>query len=223
MKENNEEGRAGIWRGFRVAAVATAVAGLLACSATTMVTSWKAPGASKVTVKKVLVLGVSKTDGLRRTYEDDFAAELNKLGYLAVASYNWAPDASKIDEGALAARIKAEGVTNVLVTRLVGTKEVTTITAPTYAVGYAPYGPGYYGGWGSYYSHGYTTMVSPGYAYTNDVVTLETNFYDAAKEQDALLWTGQTETTLSQSDAAGSKIASVIQAVVYNMRAKGVL
>ena len=223
MKENGE-GRVGLWRGFRVAAVATAALGLLACSATTMVTSWKAPGASKATVKKVLVLGVSKTDGLRRTYEDDFAAELNKLGYLAVASYNWAPDASKIDEGALAARIKAEGVTNVLVTRLVGKKEVTTITAPTYAgVGYAGYGPRYYGGWGSYYSVGYSTVVSPGYVYTNDVVTLETNFYDAAKEQDALLWTGQTETTLSQSDAAGSKIASVIQAVVYNMRAKGVL
>ena len=221
MKENNVEGRAGIRRGFRVAAVATAAIGLLACSATTMVTSWKAPGASKATVKKVLVLGVSNTDSLRRTYEDDFSAAINKLGYLAVASYNWAPDASKIDEGALAARIKAEGVTNVLVTRLVGKKEVTTITAPTYAgVGY---GPGYYGGWGSYYSVGYSTVVSPGYVYTNDVVTLETNFYDAAKEQDALLWTGQTETTLSQSDAAGSKIASVIQAVVYNMRAKGVL
>jgi hypothetical protein len=98
------------------------------------------------------------------------------------------------------------------------------VTSPTYAgVGYAPYGPRYYGGWGSYYSVGYSTMVSPGYVYTNDVVTLETNFYDAAKEQDALLWTGQTETTLSPSDAAGSKIASVIQAVVYNMRAKGVL
>jgi len=220
----NEEGRVGLWRGFRVAAVATAAIGLLACSATTMVTSWKAPGASKATVKKVLVLGVSNTDSLRRTYEDDFAAELSKLGYLAVASYNWAPDASHLDEGALAARIKAEGVTNVLVTRLVGKKEVTTITAPTYAgVGYAPYGPRYYGGWGSYYSVGYTTMVSPGYAITNDVVTLETNFYDASKGTDALLWSGQTETTLSPSDAAGSKIASVIQAVVYNMRAKGVL
>jgi len=217
----NEEGRVGLWRGFRVAAVATAAIGLLACSATTMVTSWKAPGASKATVKKVLVLGVSNTDSLRRTYEDDFASELSKLGYLAVASYNWVPDASKIDEGALAARIKAEGVTNVLVTRLVGKKEVTTITAPTYAgVGY---GPGYYGGWGSYYGYGYSTMVSPGYAITNDVVTLETNFYDASKATDALVWSGQTETTLSPSDAAGSKIASVIQAVVYNMRAKGVI
>ena len=223
MKENNEKGRAGIWRGFRVAAVATAAVGLLACSATTMVTSWKAPGASKATVKKVLVLGVSNTDSLRRSYEDDFVASLNKLGYQAVASYNWVPDASKIDEGALAARIKAESVTNVLVTRLVGTKEVTTVTAPTYGVGYAPYGPAYYGGWGSYYSYGYATVVSPGYVYTNNVVTLETNFYDSSKEKDALLWSGQTETTLSPSDAAGSKIASVIQAIVYNMRAKGVL
>jgi hypothetical protein len=222
MKDDNE-GRSVRWRGFQVAAVATAAIGLLACSATTMVTSWKAPNANKATVKKVLVLGVSNTDSLRRTYEDDFVASLTKLGYLAVASYNWVPDASKIDEGALAARIKAEGVTNVLVTRLVGTKEVTTVTAPTYGVGFAPYGPAYYGGWGSYYNYGYATMMSPGYVYTNNVVTLETNFYDSSKEKDALLWSGQTETTLSPSDAAGSKIASVIQAIVYNMRAKEVL
>jgi len=66
-------------------------------------------------------------------------------------------------------------------------------------------------------------VVSPGYVYTNNVVTLETNFYDSSKEKDSLLWSGQSETTLSQSDAAGSKIASVIEAIVYNMRAKGVL
>ncbi len=172
----------------------------------------------------MLVLGVSNTDSLRRSYEDDFVAAINKLGYLAVASCAWAPDASQIDQSALASRIKAEGVTNVLVTRLVGKREVTTVTAPTYAgVGYAPYGPRYYGGWGSYYSVGYSTMVSPGYTITNDIVTLETNFYDGSKETDALLWSGQTETTLSPSDAAGSKISSVIEAVVYEMRAKGVI
>jgi hypothetical protein len=174
-----------------------------------------------VTVKKVLVLGVSTVDSLRRTYEDEFVADLQKLGYVAVASYKWAPDAANLDQDALAARIKAESVTNVLVTRLVGKKEVTTITAPTYA--YAPYGPAYYGGWGSYYHYGYTAMVSPGYAITNDVVTLETNFYDASKDKDALVWSGQSETTVNPSDASGSNIRSVIDAVVYDMRAKGVL
>lgn len=215
-----------ISRGIGAAAVVTAAVCTLACSAsTTMVTSWKAPSASKATVKKVLILGIAKDDSIRRTYEDDFALEINKLGYLAVAGYTWVPDASKFDKEALLTRIKADGVTNVLVTRLVGKDTVTTQTGPTYAaVGYSPYGPGYYGGWGSYYSVGYTTMVSPGYTTTNDVVTLETNFYDAAKdEKEALIWSGQSQTTLSQSEAAGSKIDSVIHAVVWEMRAKGVI
>jgi len=189
-----------------------------------MMTSWKSPTATKATVKKVLVLGIAKDDSIRRTYEDDFCLELNKLGYLCVQGYTWVPDASQFDKVALAGKIKEGGVTNVLVTRLVDRKTVVTQSSPTvYAVGYAPYGPAYYGGWGSYYSYGYGAVVSPGYTSTSDIVVLETNFYDASKpEADALVWTGQSQTTLDPT-AGQSKIASVINAVVYEMRSKDVI
>jgi hypothetical protein len=64
--------------------------------------------------------------------------------------------------------------------------------------------------------------MSPGYTTVNDVVTLETNFYDAAKEKDALVYSGQSETWTDQAQS-GSKIDSVISAVVYAMRQKRVL
>lgn len=213
-------------RGVLAAVLAAAAFLMLACTARTkMVTSWSAPGWNKASVKSVLVLGIAKDQGIRRTYEDDFSAKLGSLGYYAIPGYKWVPDAAQFDQEALVKRIKAEGITNVLVTRLVGTKTVTTEVPPTVVsgVGYAPYGPAYYGGWGSYYTVGYGAVVSPGYTTVNDVVTLETNFYDATKDKDALVWSGQSQTTMSQEEAVGSKIDGVIGAVVYEMRAKGVI
>lgn len=206
---------------------ATALVVVTSCSSTKMVRSWTAPGFTKATVKKVLVLGVSANPLLRRLYEDSFAVELEKLGYKAVSGYLWAPDATSLDKDAIIARIKAENVTNVIVTRIVSTKEVATYHAPTVTVGvgyggYGGYGPAYYGSWSTYYSTGYAAVMDPGYTTVNDVVTLETNFYDAARESDALVWSGESETWLDQT-RSGKKVDGVISAIVYRMRSSRVL
>lgn len=207
-----------------VAVLAVAGAILMgACSSTKMVHAWSAPGFSKETVKKVLVLGISNNPALRRTYEDTFSVQLEKLGYQAVSGYLWAPDATKLDRDAIVAKIRAENVTHVLVTRLMHMKDIETYHAPTtVGVGYGGYGPGYYGSWSSYYSVGYTTVMDPGYTTVDTVVTLETNFYDASKEKDALVFSGESQTWTDQAQS-GSKINSVISALVYEMRAKLVL
>jgi hypothetical protein len=208
---------------LRPCGIALAAVMLIAsCSSTKMVNSWKAPGFSKATVKKVLVLGISPNPSIRRTYEDTFSVELEKLGYQAVSGYLWAPDPTNIDKDAIIAKIRAENVTNVLVTRIVNSKDVVTYVSPTVSVGYGGYGPAYYGSWSSYYSVGYSTMVSPGYTTTNTVVTLETNFYDASKEKDALVWSGHSE-TWTDATQSGSKIDGVISTLLYSMRSKGVL
>jgi len=206
---------------------ATALVLVAACASTKMVNSWTSPGFSKQTVKKVLVLGISPNVLLRRLYEDSFAVELEKLGYKAVSGYLWAPDATNLDKDAIIARMKAENVTNVLVTRIISTKEVVTYSPPTVSVGvgyggYGGYGPAYYGSWSSYYSTGYAAVSSPGYTTVNDVVTLETNFYDASKEKDALVWSGASETWTDKSQS-GKKIDGIISAITYRMRSSRVL
>jgi hypothetical protein len=212
---------------FRVSGLATAALILVAaCSSTKLVHSWSLPGFKSTTVKKILVLGISTNPAIRRTFEDTFVEDLKKLGYTAVPGYLWAPDATNVDRDAMAAKIRENNVTNVLVTRMVASKDVETYYAPT-AVGvgyggYGVYGPAYYGSWSGYYSYGYTTMVSPGYTTTNTVVTLETNFYDASKEKDALVWSGTSETWTDQAQS-GSKVNEVISALVYGMRARGVI
>ncbi len=206
--------------------VALAVAAVIlvaSCAATKMVRSWTAPDFRKETVKKVLVLGISPNAALRRTYEDTFSVELEKRGYEAVSGFLWAPDATKLDRDAIMDRIRAEHVSHVLVTRVVSIKQVETHHAPTaVVVGYRGYGPGYYGSWSTYYTVGYGAVMDPGYTTVNDVVTLETNFYDASKEKDALVWSGESA-TWTDAAQAGSKIDSVISAIVYEMRAKRVL
>jgi hypothetical protein len=205
----------------REALAAAAAILVAACAATKMVHAWRAPDFKKETVKKVLVLGISPNAALRRTFEDTFSVEIEKRGYQAVSGYLWIPDATNLDRDAIVARIKAENVTHVLVTRVVNTKEVVSYHSPTVAVGYG-YGPGYYGSWSTYYTTGYGAVMSPGYTTVNDVVTLETNFYDASKEKDSLVYSGESETWTDQAQS-GSKINSVISTVAYSMRQKGVL
>jgi hypothetical protein len=170
------------------------------------------------------VLGISTNPSLRRLYEDSFSVKLEKLGYQAVSGYLWAPDAGSLDRDAIIAKIKAENVTHVLVTRKVKAEEVATYHAPTVAVGvgYGGYGPGYYGSWGGYYRAGYAAVVDPGYTTVDTVVTLETNFYDAGKDKDALVFSGESQTWTDQT-GSDSKIDEVIETLVYTMRQKKVL
>ncbi len=194
------------------------------CTTTKMLQSWTLPGFDKKGVKKVLVLGVSPNPSLRRLYEDSFSVKLENLGYQAVSGYLWAPDGTSLDKqkDAIIARMKKEGVTHVLVTRLASAKEITTIHAPaTVSVGYG-WGPSYYGSWSSYYSVGYTAMASPGYTTVDNVVTLETNFYDASREKDALVWSGESE-TWTDTGESGKKVDEVIQAIVSRMRSNKAL
>jgi hypothetical protein len=210
---------------FRLAALALAgVFFVAACSSTTMNHSWATPDFNKDTVKKVLVLGISPNPGLRRTFEDTFSVELEKLGRQAVSGYLWIPDATNLDRDAIIARIRAEHVTHVLVTRIVLNKEVVTYHAPTVSVGvgYGGYGPAYYGSWSTYYSVGYGAVTSPGYTTVNNVVTLETNLYDASKDKDALVFSGESD-TWTDGNQSGSKINGFISRIVYEMRAKRVL
>lgn len=193
-----------------------------ACAPSTkMLTSWTAPNYQQGTIKKVFVLGVAQDFSIRRTYEDNFAATLQGRGFQAIPGWQWIPDMPKeLDKEALLAKFKENGVTHVLVTRLVDQKTVQSYTPPSYAtVAVAPYYPGWYGSYYSYWSVGYTTAMSPGYVSESTVVSLETNLYDAGKEE--LIWTGVTETWVSGSPS--QNIDAVIKKVVYELRAKGVL
>jgi len=89
-------------------------------------------------------------------------------------------------------------------------KTVTTYVPPsvtTYAPAYPSY---YYGGWSGYYGASYSTVVSPGYEYDTQYVSLETNIYDVASNK--LIWSGVTETQMGGT--AESHIDEFIQVMI---------
>jgi len=202
-------------------AIGAALAVVACAPKTTLLSSWLEPSFQPGHVSKVLVLGVAANNSMRRQYEDLFCAELVKEKIACISGNQWVPDPAKLDKDAIAQRARTEGVTYVIVTRVVDRQQVETYHPPTTAsVGvYGGYGPAWYGSYGSFYSTGYSYVTSPGYVTTNDVVSLETNVYGTAKED--LVWSGMSETWV---EGTGQKnLAPVIHSFVWELRGKKVL
>jgi len=200
---------------FAVAFAALAVL-LGGCATTSMLSSWVDPEAAGKKLDKVLVIGIAKNHVVRRQYEDTFVRQLTAKGARAIPSYQLLPDANQISEESIAPHIAENQITQVLVTRLVDRKTVSTYVPPTttmYATGYPSYYPSYYGSWYGYYNTGYAAVSSPGYTYDTEYVNLETNVYDIAAQK--LVWTGLTETELGgQVDAQIDEFIQLLTATM---------
>jgi len=209
-------------RYVKLAALILAVGAVaVACSSTSVkvVRSWVDPEMARGNVKKVFVIGVAENDTLRRAYEDTCVGFLKDLKYEAVPGYTLVGDPAQVDKDKVKAQLQQDGVTHVLVSRVVHREDVEEYHPPSYmTVGYAGY-PGYYGGWNSYYAVGYSTVASPGYTSVKTVLSVESNLYDVNTEK--MVFTG-----LSQAYPGGDPAATVnkyIQSLLYEMRAKGAL
>ncbi len=191
---------------------------LMSCATTTLLTSWVDPQAVGMNPENehVLLIGVGKNAVVRRQFEDSLARELSSKKIRAMVSYQALPDPEALNEESVAALVKENQITHVLVTRVVDRKTVTTYVPPTtttYATGYPSYYPSHYGSWYGYYNTGYATVSSPGYTYDTELVHLETNVYDTGSGK--LVWTGLTETQVgSQMDA---QIHEFIQLLISTM------
>lgn len=199
------------------------LAGLFAGCATStkVVQSWTTPDFKAGSVKKMFVVGVSQDQALRRIYEETFAAEIRKRHFEAGPSYARLPDLGNVDKEAVAASLREDGFTHVLVTRVVNIEDKATYHPPSMVVvggGYGGY-PGYYGGWYPYMSMTYGYATSPGYTTVNRLVGLETNVYDLGSG--TLIYSCLTESWIGESPS--SHIKKVIDTVAWDLRSKGVL
>jgi hypothetical protein len=155
----------------------------------------------------------------RLTYEDQFSAALNAAGAQAVASYTLLPQESRLEREELEEVVEREHFDGVIVTRLVGVEEDTTIVPPStqvYSTGGAGYGRyGYYG----HYGRSYDVVNSPGYTTTTEIVRLENKLWSAADEK--LIWGVVSETFDKKSTDDG--IASVTTKLVSKLKEDGML
>lgn len=189
-------------------------------TSSTRVESVQSEKPSAATLQKVLVFGINVSDESRLPLERAFAKALAAPGRTLVQSSDWYPDGKLPTREVIAARVQAEGVTGVLVTRLMDYAETTLDTDGSDQVLFTPpRNPGTRVGW-----FDDSWMVTMDGLSRRDQVPLlerkaivETRLYDTATGQ--AVWTARTRTLLQenpQRDADG-----FVRVIVHKLKDSG--
>jgi hypothetical protein len=165
---------------FRLFATGIAALVLSAC-ATRPIAEWQDESFSGP-IDNILIIGASDQQTNRRLFEDTFVRELAARNVKAISSYRLMPIDQAVSRETVEAAIEGKTVDLVLVTRLLGVEEVQAYRPPSYY----PYNRSY----SSYYSHS-MQYSSAAYYENYQVLTLESNLYDARSQQ--LVWSMQSE------------------------------
>ncbi|MBC7449976.1 MAG: hypothetical protein H7259_00650 [Cytophagales bacterium] len=182
------------------------LAGAVSCTSTTMVSSWKAPGAvySKEEFKKVMIIALVKDETTRRIAEDKMTTYNSSF----IQSY-MIPGHDKLDtsRASVNAFLAKEHIDGIVTMHLVNVDK---------QLNYVP--GGYNGGYYGWYGYNYGGFNS-GYYQESTQYTLETNVYSV--KQDKLVWSGITATLDPVS--IQKTIGEVEQEVIKRMRKDGFL
>ena len=175
---------------------------LCACASTKLINNWRDSGYAGPPLTKILIIGVTKQSGIRRTFEDIFAEQLRAHHVEAIQSYTLIPDDGEVPQERLAQAVRESSAQGLLITRLVKVDRQTQYYPGTYV---GPRLGGFYG----FYSLAWIGFYDPPQAYTYDVVTSETSLFEAKTNR--LLWSGISETFSPQDVKKDtSEFASVI-------------
>jgi len=201
---------------LKIFSLAIAVAlGLTGCaSSTKIVNQWSHPDYTSPRFRRVLVIGVSRQPGIRRTFEDEFVAKLKAAGVDAAPSYRYIADDGQVAEDRMLEAVKQANADAALITRLVRVEKKTEVTpgfyqpAPPVTFGFYP---GYSAAWLGYYE--------PPRIYQYDVYISETSLYDVVKNQ--LVWSGTVETT--DPGDINKEIKRYVDTVIDALKSKNLL
>jgi len=183
--------------------------------ATQLTNAWVDPSYRGPPFANVLVLGVSRNEGERRTFEDEFSARLRAAGVKAVAGYTLLPENGGVAKEVLEGVLKKIGADGAIVARVL---DVDRRTA--YSPGYVTvipsvgYSRGFYGFYGSAMA-----ITTPPTAYQYDVVVVETSLWQT---RDAtLVWSATTQTT--DPGELKKEIAGYADIIIGALRERGLI
>jgi hypothetical protein len=120
---------------------------LIACSTTTasIEQSWRSPTAPSGELTNVVTMVDNKSPSIRRTAEDQLAAQLQRRGIRAVPAYAVIPDDQIGDRDRTIANLRNQGFDGIVSMRFIGAHQKLV----TYPSLYDYWGPGW--GYGYYY------------------------------------------------------------------------
>ena len=202
---------------FRFALLVAFAGSLLSgCAPATQLTNaWVDPSYKGPPFGNVLVLGVSRNEGERRTFEDEFSAKLRATGMKAAAGYTVLSDNGGVPKEVLEGVLKRIGADGAIVARVLDVDRRTAYS-PGYvtvipSVGYAR---GFYGFYGSAMA-----ITTPPTAYQYDVVVVETSLWQT---RDAtLVWSATTQTT--DPGELKKEIAGYADIIIGALRERGLI
>jgi hypothetical protein len=159
--------------------VAIATFAMCACGGgTTIEQSWTAPTArNQPPLRKVVTLFISNDVTTRRAGEDKLARDLNARGVQATPAYTILGDQELSNLDTVKAKLRSMGYDGIVAMRIVNREHQLEYMPPTF--------DGYWG-------YAYSGFYSPGYAYTETIVRIETTAYSLRNNQ--LVWSALTKT-----------------------------
>ncbi len=191
--------------------VCAAVITLAACGTATKLTAvWKAPEATGVRFKKIIVAAQTKDQSTRRSLESHLVSRIPN----STASYEVLTEEETRDQARAKAKVVAAGFDGAVIVRFVGKDTQTTYVPGTTWYGPAPYGS-MWGNWG----YGWGAVYDPGYLVTDTIISLETHVYDV--NQDKLIWASKSDTVSPTS--MNDLVNSLVDATVQEMKKQKVI
>src|SRR5690242_20356781 len=151
------------------------------CSTTTpIISEWRNPAQAAGSFQRLMIAGPSGDVSVRRTFEDEFVAQLAALGVDAVPSYRYVPDSEAITENSLRQVAQDARADGLLSMRPVKVEEKTN---------YPTIGPEIsFGIFGSNAGAGWSGIPGGSGPYRYNEYTSEIALYDLARND--LAWTG---------------------------------
>jgi len=169
---------------------------LSACASTQFNAQWLNPEAgSRLPVRNVLVIGISRDTTARRVYEDTMVAQLTARGVKAQPSYRSLPDDGPATQPAIERAVRDAGADAVLISRTISVINEIRVS-PGMVMG-PPYGFGWGGFYGFYHGMWASAYAIPPSVYTVQNVVVDTRLFDA--KDFMVLWSGSSTTTPTTS------------------------
>lgn len=205
-----------------VLAVAIATFSIAGCSTTASTSldkSWKDPKLAGVKFKKVLIITIAGDEFAQAYFQEDLAAALRKRGVNAVASEAYFTHSSPTEDARFQRAITKSDADAVLVARVVGVDEKTTVTGG-YLTGHNGVPVAQVYGLGNLAAARFapTRYVRPD-DYTQSTVLVETLLYETKSKQ--AVWSAQTSTKNAQSGDLKPAVAQFVGVLVGAMDRDG--
>lgn len=189
-------------------------------TSSTRIESVQSETPSAVTLKKVLVFGVNVSEDSRWPLEQAFVDALAAPERELVRSSDWYPDGKLPTREVIAERVKAEGVTGLLVTQLIDYSETPVKTDAEDVILYTPpRNPGTRFGW----VDDTWMIVMDGLSRRDQAPLLErkaiveTRLYDVASGQ--VVWEARSRTLLEGNMRRDAK--GFVRVIVHKLKKSG--